>query len=81
MPRNEQGELQGALTSLVSLTAIVGPPLMTNTFAWFTGPRAPVYLPGSALLLGGVLTLVSTVMARSSLKRTVPAALAPVGPA
>ena len=35
VPSNEQGELQGALTSLMSLTAIVGPPLMTNTYAFF----------------------------------------------
>jgi MFS transporter, DHA1 family, tetracycline resistance protein len=81
VPPNEQGELQGALTSLVSLTSIIGPPLMTNTFAWFTRPRAPIYFPGAALLLGGILTSISAFMARSSLKRTVPTALAPVGPA
>lgn len=71
VPANEQGELQGALTSLMSLTAIIGPPLMANTFAWFTGPRAPVYFPGAALTLGGTLTLVATLMARASLHRTV----------
>lgn len=81
VPPGEQGELQGALTSLMSLTAIVGPPLMTNTFAWFTGPRAPVYLPGSALLLGGILTSISALLARGSLKRTVPALASPVEPA
>ncbi len=67
---NEQGELQGALTSLVSLTAIVGPPLMSNTFAWFTRPGTPIYFPGAALLLGGFLTMVSAFLARGSLKRT-----------
>jgi DHA1 family tetracycline resistance protein-like MFS transporter len=46
VPANEQGELQGALTSLVSLTSIAGPPLMTNLFAYFTGPAAPVYSRG-----------------------------------
>ncbi|HAI82652.1 MAG TPA: tetracycline resistance MFS efflux pump, partial [Chitinophagaceae bacterium] len=35
IPANEQGELQGALTSLMSATAIVGPPLMTNLFGFF----------------------------------------------
>jgi len=67
---NEQGELQGALTSLMSLTAIAGPLIMANTFAWFTGPRSPVYLPGAALLLGGFLSMVSAYLARRSLKRT-----------
>lgn len=31
--KQEQGELQGALTSLMSATAIIGPPLMTNLFS------------------------------------------------
>ena len=35
VPPNEQGELQGALTSLMSLTAIISPVLMTSLFAYF----------------------------------------------
>jgi DHA1 family tetracycline resistance protein-like MFS transporter len=70
VPATEQGELQGALTSMVSLTSIVGPPLMTSTFAHFTGASAPIYFPGAALLLGGVLTIVSGLLARGSLRRT-----------
>lgn len=70
VPANEQGELQGALTSLVSLTAIVGPVLMTNLFYYFTRPDAPVYFPGAAMLMGAVLTLISALNARRSLKRT-----------
>jgi DHA1 family tetracycline resistance protein-like MFS transporter len=73
VPSNEQGELQGALTSLMSLTAIGGPLIMTNVFAWFTSPAAPIYLPGAAMLLGSFLTLISAILARSSLKKTVPA--------
>lgn len=68
---NEQGELQGALTSLMSLTSVVGPLIMANVFAFFTGPQAPVHLPGAAMLLGSVLVLIAAVLARSSLKRTV----------
>lgn len=70
VPANEQGELQGALTSLMSITSIVGPPLMTNTFAYFTDSSAPYYLPGAPMLLGAVLTITSSLLARSSLKRT-----------
>ncbi|TDE13698.1 TCR/Tet family MFS transporter [Dyadobacter psychrotolerans] len=66
---NEQGEIQGALTSLQSLTSIIGPPLMTNLFSYFTQPAAPVYLPGAPMLMAAVLTLVSTYLARRSLKR------------
>lgn len=70
VPPNEQGELQGALTSLISVTSIVGPPLMTNTFAFFTDTGAPMYLPGAPMLLGAVLTVSATFMARRSLKKT-----------
>jgi DHA1 family tetracycline resistance protein-like MFS transporter len=52
VPPNEQGELQGALTSLVSATSIVGPPLMTQLFAYFTSAAAPVYFPGAPFLMG-----------------------------
>ena len=62
VPANEQGELQGALTSLISLSAIVGPPLMTGLYAFTTAPGTPFYFPGSAFLFGAVITLVSTLL-------------------
>lgn len=67
VPANEQGELQGALTSLISLTTIIGPPLMTNLFAYFTSSAAPLYFPGAPFLMGAVLTLISLVLAIRSL--------------
>ncbi len=70
VPPNGQGELQGALTSLISLTSIVGPPLMTNLFAFFTGRSAPLYFPGAPFLMGAVLTLVSVFLAKRSFTRT-----------
>lgn len=71
VPANEQGELQGGLTSMLSATTIVGPPIMANTFAYFTRPGAPIHFPGAAMTLGGILTLISAALARSSLKATV----------
>ncbi|HZH95415.1 MAG TPA: MFS transporter, partial [Flavisolibacter sp.] len=68
VPPNEQGEIQGVLTSLMSATSIVGPPLMTNLFAYYTGTAAPVHFPGVAFLLGAVLMLVSSVVAYATLK-------------
>ena len=67
---NEQGELQGALTSLTSTTAIFGPLIMTNLFSFFTSPAAPTYLPGAPFYLGSVLFLISAALARRGLKRT-----------
>lgn len=63
VPRNAQGELQGALTSLMSLTSIVGPPLMTTVFYYFTREGHSIYFPGSAFFLGSVFILLSTLIA------------------
>lgn len=69
VPPNEQGELQGALTSLISVTSIVGPLMMTNLFAYFTSANAPIYFPGAPFLMGAVLTLFSVVFAVRSLEK------------
>jgi MFS transporter, DHA1 family, tetracycline resistance protein len=68
VPQNEQGELQGALTSLISATSIIGPPLMTNLFAFFTRPAAPVQFAGAPFLFGALLMLGSTLLAYAFLK-------------
>jgi DHA1 family tetracycline resistance protein-like MFS transporter len=68
VPPNEQGELQGALTSLISVTSIVGPLLMTGLFAYFTKPGAPVYFPGVSFLLGSLFMIASAIWAYVALK-------------
>jgi len=65
----EQGELQGALTSLMSATSIIGPPMMTNLFAWSIRPGSPIYLPGAPFFLGSLLMLASAVIAFISFKK------------
>jgi DHA1 family tetracycline resistance protein-like MFS transporter len=52
-----QGELQGAVASLFSLSAIVGPPIMSHLFARFTSPESSVHVPGAAFLAAAVLAL------------------------
>lgn len=69
VPPNEQGELQGALTSLMSATSIVGPLMMTNLFAYFTHKEAPVYFPGASFLLGAVFMLASAIWAHIALRK------------
>jgi len=69
VPPNEQGELQGGLTSLISVTSIIGPPLMTNIFAYFTGSSAPFYFPGAVFVMGALLTAMSTFFAMKSLAK------------
>lgn len=55
----EQGELQGGLTSLQSLTTIFGPVMMTGVFTYFTSDAAPAIIPGVAFYIGAVLMAVS----------------------
>ncbi|MBD77602.1 MAG: tetracycline resistance MFS efflux pump [Crocinitomicaceae bacterium] len=64
---DEQGELQGALTSLVSITTILGPPLFTFIFSYFTSDASPISLPGASFFLGASLALVSMIFATKSL--------------
>jgi MFS transporter, DHA1 family, tetracycline resistance protein len=66
---NEQGELQGGLTSLVSVTAVLGPLLMTSTFTFFTKDPENLYFPGISFLIGGVLSLISLVISYYALKK------------
>jgi DHA1 family tetracycline resistance protein-like MFS transporter len=69
VPANAQGELQGALTSLMSLTSIIGPILMTGLFSYFTSKTAPVYFPGAPFMMGAVLTIFSVAISYFALKK------------
>jgi DHA1 family tetracycline resistance protein-like MFS transporter len=62
VPENEQGELQGAMSSMMSATSIVGPPLMTTIFATFTEAGAPIYFPGAPFVAGAILSATSLVL-------------------
>ncbi len=67
--RNEQGALQGVLTSLMSLTTIIGPLIMNNLFKYFTTSKAPFYFPGVSFLLGAVFMLLSLAVVFNVFKR------------
>jgi DHA1 family tetracycline resistance protein-like MFS transporter len=68
VPKNEQGELQGSLTSIMSVTSIAGPLIMTSLFAYFTKPGNPFYFPGASFLMGAVFMIISAVIAYTVLK-------------
>jgi DHA1 family tetracycline resistance protein-like MFS transporter len=70
---DEQGAVQGALTSLQSLTGIIGPLLASNLFRYFTSETAFAHVPGAAFFAGALLSLVGTILAVRYLSRhTVP---------
>lgn len=69
VPANEQGELQGLLTGLVSLSAIIGPPMMSNLFSFFSGDQSPLHFPGAAFLTGSLLVCISIVIVSRAFKK------------
>lgn len=52
IPEDGQGELQGAISSMMSIAMIIGPLIMTRVFSMFTVDTAPIYFPGAPFLLG-----------------------------
>lgn len=66
---SEQGEIQGTMTSLMSASAIIGPPLMSMLFYYFTHDDAPIQFAGAPFILGGILMIISAVIAYFSFKK------------
>jgi DHA1 family tetracycline resistance protein-like MFS transporter len=69
VPSSEQGEIQGTLTSVMSASAIVGPPLMTGIFYYFTQEDSEIIFAGAPFLLGAILMIVSAIIAYFSFSR------------
>ncbi|MBL0340028.1 MAG: TCR/Tet family MFS transporter [Bacteroidetes bacterium] len=69
VPDTEQGELQGGFASMVSITSIIGPPLMTGLFAYFTSAKAPFQFAGAPFFIGALLTLISLALSIRSLRK------------
>jgi DHA1 family tetracycline resistance protein-like MFS transporter len=69
VPANAQGELQGAVSSLRSITACIAPPILTGLFSFFTSPAAPLRFAGIPFFTAGVLTLVALLLVRAVLRR------------
>ncbi len=69
VPNTEQGELQGALTSLISLTSIIGPLIMNNLFAYATAKDSLFFLPGAPFFLATALVLVSGYLTMRTLSK------------
>ena len=74
IPANAQGELQGAVASLYSLSSIFGPPLMTQIFGYFSSAHAAVHFPGAAFLAAALLTVACGALYARALRLAPPAA-------
>ena len=65
----EQGEIQGTLSSLMSASTIIGPPMMSSLFYYFTQKDAPFQFAGAPFVLGGILMLISALIAFFTFKK------------
>jgi DHA1 family tetracycline resistance protein-like MFS transporter len=66
VPANSQGELQGAVSSLQSISMFIGPLTLPQVFYYFTRDDAPVFLPGAAFLVAASLTVAAVLVGWSS---------------
>lgn len=69
VPPNAQGELQGGLTSIQSLSAIIAPAIMLGLFTYFTSNKAPFIFAGAPYMMGTVFFLISIIIALRTMKR------------
>ncbi|MFT4641477.1 MAG: DHA1 family tetracycline resistance protein-like MFS transporter [Verrucomicrobiales bacterium] len=65
---DEQGGVQGALTSLTSVAGILGPPIATGLFGYFISEQAPILLPGAAFFFAGLLVVIAILLAKRSFR-------------
>lgn len=76
IPANAQGELQGAVAALMSMSMVIGPLLMTQVFSAFSAPGepfaiwgmtllpegAPFYFPGAPFAFASVLEVIALLL-------------------
>ncbi len=63
---DEQGGIQGSLTSLQSVAGAMAPPVLTFIFGYFISDRAPAIVPGAAFFFAsGIVVMGAFLAARS----------------
>lgn len=66
---NEQGGLQGMLSSLVAIAGIIGPLIATGLFGFFISEKAPFHLPGAAFFCSALLVAIAIVLAVNAIRK------------
>lgn len=62
VPDNEQGELQGSITSLMSISAIFGPPIFTGLFSFYTKTPEVRFFPGAPFAAAAVFCVIAIIL-------------------
>jgi DHA1 family tetracycline resistance protein-like MFS transporter len=76
----EQGELQGAIGSLRSITFLIGPGLFSLTYGWFIDPRHSFHVPGAPYFLAAVLLFTAMLMSTQIAQSRTPGQVPPEPP-
>jgi MFS transporter, DHA1 family, tetracycline resistance protein len=71
VPDNEQGALQGSISSLASLTGVVGPLLSSAAFGYFISDAAPVKIPGIAFFMGAAFLVLALILVLRAFKNPI----------
>lgn len=66
---NEQGGIQGSLTSLQSVAGAIGPLFATGIFGYFISEKAPLLIPGAAFFFSSGLAVMAAMLAARSFRR------------
>ncbi len=69
VPPTEQGELQGASSSVTSLTSVIAMWAMPTLFAWFTGKGAPIYFPGASFFAAAICEVGALLLFARAMRR------------
>jgi DHA1 family tetracycline resistance protein-like MFS transporter len=73
VPDAQQGELQGAISSLMGLTMIATPLIMPQIFRTFSADDAPIFFPGAAFATAAVMLLLCVATFMRAIRRAEPA--------
>lgn len=65
----EQGNLQGAITSLLSITAILGQLTFSSVFYFFISPNQTIYFPGAPFALAALFLFIAFMITLSAMKK------------
>ncbi|MEX2501606.1 MAG: TCR/Tet family MFS transporter [Trueperaceae bacterium] len=69
VPPERQGAVQGAITSLLSASAVLAPLVAGGLFGAFTGDGAPLQLPGAPFFAAAAFVLVGLILALRTFRR------------
>jgi DHA1 family tetracycline resistance protein-like MFS transporter len=69
---NEQGQLQGAISSLTAVAGLVGPAIFTQVFAAAIAPGAQTHFPGAPFIVAAAMVLAGAAIGWSATSRSKP---------